>query len=804
MGESTIAAMEDSHSDVVVIGAGVGGLATAMRLAHAGLRVTVLEAHDAPGGKMRTVPSPAGPVDAGPTVLTMRPVFEALFADAGTRLEDHVTLVREPCLARHWWPDGTCLDLYDDPDRSTEEIRATLGEPSAREFHRFSTRARALFDAFDAPLMQAADPSPMSIAMNMRPGLLAAMGPLRTMARQLAREFSEPKLRQLFGRYATYVGGSPYESPAVLRLVADAEARGVWRVKGGMTRLARAMADVAEARGTQIRYGKAAERIEVQSGRIVAVHLSGGGRVPAARVVFNGDPRALSQGLLGPAAEGAVPVRAVEPRSLSANVWAFAARPRGAELRASQRLFWRRSPDRVRSDPRRISPRRSNPLCLRPGSWERPHAARDRAFRDHHERPAPPGRPAGGHRLMSDTHLPGPRPEGLAVFPRAPRFGADDTSGVRRALSGEPRLPLRPEPAWADGSLRPAQGSDIPLGALSGGRRSPSGGGSADGSPLRRARGRGDSDGPNFHIAVPPNGYAWWYVDGISDCGTRAVSVIAFIGSVFSPWYRWSGRRDPENHVCINVATYGPGGRFTMTDRGRSALRTSPDVFEVGPSKLTWRNGRLEIDIDEISSLPLVSRVRGRITVTPTALTDVEVPLLPDGSHIWRPFAPSASIEVDLNRGWQWTGHGYFDSNFGTAALEDDFRYWTWGRFPVADGATCFYDAERRDGSHLELGVHFGADGSASVIDPPPRTRVARSLWAVRRETRADPGFQPHQTLSMLDAPFYTRSVVETQIGGEVTQGVHEALDLDRFASPLLKPMLAVRVPRRPGWRFAD
>ena len=241
-----------------------------------------------------------------------------------------------------------------------------------------------------------------------------------------------------------------------------------------------------------------------------------------------------------------------------------------------------------------------------------------------------------------------------------------------------------------------------------------------------------------------------------------------------------------------------------MTDRGEAALRTSRDVFEVGPSKLTWAGDRLLIDIDEVSSLPLVSRVRGRITVTPSALTGVELPLLPDGSHVWRPFAPVASVEVDLNRGWQWSGHGYFDANFGTRALETDFRYWTWGRFPAGGGSTCFYDAERRDGTHLEAGVHFGADGRAEAVSPPPRAALARSAWTVRRETRADPGYRPRQVMGMLDAPFYTRSVVRTRIGGEETEGVHEALDLDRFASPLLKPMLAVRVPRRAGWRFAD
>ena len=239
-----------------------------------------------------------------------------------------------------------------------------------------------------------------------------------------------------------------------------------------------------------------------------------------------------------------------------------------------------------------------------------------------------------------------------------------------------------------------------------------------------------------------------------------------------------------------------------MTDRGEAALRQTSDTFTVGPSSLRWRNGRLEIDIDEISSLPLVSRVRGRITVTPSAITGVELPLLGTGTHIWRPFAPTARIDVDLNRGWQWTGHGYFDANYGTRALESDFSYWTWGRFPLRGGAACFSDATRRDGTHLEFGVRFTEGGAAETMPMPPRTRFARSLWAVGRETRSDAGHRPRQVKAMLDAPFYSRSVVRTRINGEETEGVHEALDLDRFASALLKPMLAVRVPRRAGWRF--
>ena len=303
-------------------------------------------------------------------------------------------------------------------------------------------------------------------------------------------------------------------------------------------------------------------------------------------------------------------------------------------------------------------------------------------------------------------------------------------------------------------------------------------------------------------MSVDADGYAWWYVDGISDDGDRAVSVIGFIGSVFSPYYRWMGRRDPLNHSSINVALYGRGGRWAMTERGRGAVRRSPERFEVGPSSMEWEGGALTIRIDEIA-VPHLTRLRGTIRVIPSAVTEIEASLDPAGAHVWRPFAPVSRIEVDIDRnGWRWDGHGYFDANFGTRALEDDFSYWTWSRLPTRDGAATFYDAARRDGSHLEVALRFGPDGSAEHLDAPPRAKMKRTLWQVRRETRADAGFTPHQVRPMLDAPFYSRSMVRTKVNGEESTGVHEALDLDRFANPLLKFMLPVRMPRRSGWTW--
>ncbi len=240
-----------------------------------------------------------------------------------------------------------------------------------------------------------------------------------------------------------------------------------------------------------------------------------------------------------------------------------------------------------------------------------------------------------------------------------------------------------------------------------------------------------------------------------------------------------------------------------MTDRGQSALRQSETLFQVGPSSMCWEKDHLIINVNEIGSPPFISRVKGQIIVTPKALTKVELPLSDDGAHIWRPFAPTSHISVDLNgNGWQWEGHGYFDANFGIRSLEEDFSYWTWGRYPTGLGSTCFYDATRLDGSELAVAIQFDLKGHANEAPLPPKAPMRRSLWAVARETRADAGYKPKQIKNMLDAPFYSRSAVKTQLDGVETLGVHEALDLVRFRSPLIKPMLALRVPRRPVWTF--
>ncbi len=317
----------------VVIGAGMGGLAAAIRLSALGFDVTVIDMAEGPGGKARALPSAAGPVDTGPTVLTMRAVLDELFILCGTRTDDCLDLVPLPELARHWWPDGSQLDLFTNVDANMAAITAFAGAREADAFRRFDRLASALFAAFDAPVMQAAKPRLSTIAATAlrQPRLWPALVPGLSLTGLLRQFFRDPRLVQLFGRYATYVGGRPDHTPAVLSLVWRAEAAGVWAARQGMHGVALALSRAAESRGVRFRYATRARRIVRQSGRVSGVEIEGGATLPCAVCVFNGDPAALRTGHLGPAAQDALPGRAAKP-SLSAWVWAFAAQPKGADL----------------------------------------------------------------------------------------------------------------------------------------------------------------------------------------------------------------------------------------------------------------------------------------------------------------------------------------------------------------------------------------------------------------------------------------------------------------------------------------
>jgi 1-hydroxycarotenoid 3,4-desaturase len=325
-----------SATRVVVVGAGVGGLVSALLLAARGLQVTLLEAAETPGGKMRQVQVDGAAIDAGPTVFTMRWVLEQILAEAGVGLDALPPLTPLQVLARHAWRghDAT-LDLFADPARSAEAIGTFSGAAEARRFEAFCREARNVYRRLEGPYIRSSRPGLLRMSTDLGPGGLAALaglGPFASLWSLLSRRFTDPRLQQLFGRYATYCGASPWQAPATLMLVAQVELDGVWAVEGGMHAVARALARLAAARGAELRYGARCERIVLERGRAAGVQLAGGEVVPADAVVFNGDPAALAQGLLGDAVQRAVPPQTHARRSLSALTWAMHARADGFPL----------------------------------------------------------------------------------------------------------------------------------------------------------------------------------------------------------------------------------------------------------------------------------------------------------------------------------------------------------------------------------------------------------------------------------------------------------------------------------------
>ena len=324
-----------TQAPVIVIGAGIGGLVSALELAHAGLPVLLLDRAAQPGGKMREVEVAGQRIDAGPTVFTMRWVFDELFAKLGLRLADHLQLQAASVLARHAWSADERLDLFADIAHSADAIGAFAGPAERRGYLAFCARAKQIYGALERPFLRGTRPTPLSLVTRAGwRGLpdLARISPFATMWGELGRYFADPRLRQLFGRYATYCGSSPYQAPATLMLVAHVEQDGVWLVDGGMHRIAQCLAGLVLAQGAEIRYGAHVEQIVVENGRAAGVRLASGEQIAAQAVVFNGDVAALADGRLGLGAASAVPKAAPAKRSLSAITWNIHAATSGFDL----------------------------------------------------------------------------------------------------------------------------------------------------------------------------------------------------------------------------------------------------------------------------------------------------------------------------------------------------------------------------------------------------------------------------------------------------------------------------------------
>lgn len=317
---------------VVVIGAGIGGLSAAALLAARGLDVTVLEAGATVGGKARRLPVDGRLVDAGPTVFTLKSVFEDIFDRCGADFDAAVATRPLERIAHHRWPGGASLDLLADAAANSDQIGRFAGAADAGGYRAFAAEARHIWETLADSFVQRPLTNPLGLTWRLglkRLADLQATRPYETLWSVLRGHFRDPRLVQLFGRYATYCGCSPFRAPATLMLITHVEAMGVWQVDGGLNAIAEALAALARRHGARIRTGARAAAIETARGRASGVRLEGGEQLPADAVLANCDPAALADGRLGAAARRAV--RRVPPRarSLSALTWMLVGKGEG-------------------------------------------------------------------------------------------------------------------------------------------------------------------------------------------------------------------------------------------------------------------------------------------------------------------------------------------------------------------------------------------------------------------------------------------------------------------------------------------
>lgn len=321
-----------SAPQIAVVGAGIAGLCAALELSTLGCHVTLLERAAQPGGKLRQLPSCTEPLDAGPTVLTLPGLFESILGSAGSSVAEHLTLRPLDLLARHAWSSTERLDLYADIERTAAAVEAFAGVREAQGYRRLCRDSRRIYQSLEPAFLSR--PAPRLGALIAGAGLrnLWQLRPFTTLWQALGDYFADPRLRQLYGRYATYCGSSPFQAPATLMLVAHVEQAGVWQVEGGMYSIARALAALLQARGVELRYNAHVRHLHLQDARLHSLELDGGEHLKASAAIVTCDTAALSAGLLGAEVANATARIALEQRSLSAITWTGALETTGFEL----------------------------------------------------------------------------------------------------------------------------------------------------------------------------------------------------------------------------------------------------------------------------------------------------------------------------------------------------------------------------------------------------------------------------------------------------------------------------------------
>ncbi|RKN28603.1 phytoene desaturase family protein [Micromonospora musae] len=291
----------DGRTDrVVVVGAGLGGLACALHLAGSGRQVTVLEREPVPGGRAGRLGADGYEFDTGPTVFTMPELVAEALGAVGEELGDWLDLTPLDPAYRAHYPDGSTLDVITDTTRMAAEISRVCGPREADGYLRFVDYARRLWQLERADFIERNLDTPADLLTGNLLRLLAA-GAFRRLHTKIGQFFRDPRTQRIFSFQAMYAGLAPHDALAIYTVIAYLDSvAGVWFPRGGMHSVSRAMAGAAEKHGVQIRYDTTVTRVETANGRATGVVTSDGELIPADVVVLNPDLPVAYRDLLPP------------------------------------------------------------------------------------------------------------------------------------------------------------------------------------------------------------------------------------------------------------------------------------------------------------------------------------------------------------------------------------------------------------------------------------------------------------------------------------------------------------------------
>ncbi len=308
----------------IVIGAGFGGLSCAIHLRLAGWRVRIFEANAHAGGRANRIEREGHRFDTGPSLLNYPWVFEELFRAAGRELRDYVTLLPVDPSIRFRWADGTELELSSDIRRLRAELERL--EPGVGPgLFAFLRDAEFKYNFSFQKLVRQNQDNPLRWFGALSPREMAATAVWHSVEKELRRFFRNPRIREAFGAYAMYLGGSPWTLPGLFTILPYGEiAYGLWLPKGGIAALADALARLATELGVEIRCGAPVARIRVENGAARGVELMEGGFEPADAVVSNVDVPTTWTSLISPDTSGAAErARAARAQRMTPGVVTF-------------------------------------------------------------------------------------------------------------------------------------------------------------------------------------------------------------------------------------------------------------------------------------------------------------------------------------------------------------------------------------------------------------------------------------------------------------------------------------------------